>query len=177
MAIITKKHPKPRSRARVVAVERRPRPDGSRTAVVFDLGAGTFAETVYCSTTCCPPRTAGACSAAVDAPPVVRAAYRAELALGRARLRAADAVAEAYLALDAERRYHTPSPDAVVEVVAGSRLPLGLRGRVAWAGRTSFGPRVQVVPEDGGAAVFLDAATVRVVEQRRLPAHDCLIAH
>lgn len=81
--------------------------------------------------------------------------------------RAADAaVAHAQRAVRARAAVaETPRRGARVEVIGGDRLPIGLTGRVFWAGSTPRGLRVGLDPDDGGASTFVDAVDLRVIAQ------------
>lgn len=148
----------------VASVDRRATPAGEvLTATVFEPTTGRFERLVLVATA---DPAAKAYKAAVDACEEVIAALHAARVAASAERVARLAVEHAVRAIRTrEQIAATPTRGATVEVIGGNALPLGLTGSVFWAGPTARGFRVGVEPADGGAAVFVNGADLKVIRQ------------
>lgn len=146
--------------------------DSSYGAIVYDPGTDNFVEIGYCSTYCpgCDHgrgrEVEGRCRAVIDAPAQLRQRFADEREAAR---EAAEAKRQQ---IAAEQRYHTPSRGAIVEVVAGRKVPRGVRGMVFWHGDSQFGPRIGLELPDGSRE-FIAAYNVEVVDRPGEPPHRC----
>ena len=148
----------------VADVARRATPAGEvLTATVFEPTSGRFERLVLVATA---DPAAKAYKATVDAcEEVIAALHTARVAASAERV-ARLAAEHAARAIRARAQVAaTPTRGATVEVIGGEALPLGLTGAVFWAGPTARGFRVGVEPADGGAAVFVNGADLKVIRQ------------
>lgn len=119
----------------------------------------------YCSTYC--PGAHGICEAVVDAPEEALEAYLEE------KRRTGEANSLSIGSSRADAVWHTARKGALVRVVAGRKLPVGLEGRVFWSGDSRFGTRVGISPNDGSEGVFTAHTNIEVLEQPELGADPC----
>jgi hypothetical protein len=139
--------------------------DGDSTflALVYNAATDDFDSIAYCSTYCsrCDHgrgrELEGWCRAVVDAPDHLRE----KLAARRQATLEAEQAARARD--EAERAWHTPARGAIVRVVAGRKIPVGLEGQVTWDGDSQYGPRVRI-RFDNGEEEFTAASNVEVID-------------
>lgn len=126
---------------------------------------GTHELVGYCSTYC--PGQHGICEAAVDAPEAALEAYL------EAKRRQGEASGLTIDSARGDAEWHTARKGALVRVVAGRKVPVGLEGRVFWTGESQFGTRVGISPLDGAEGVFTAHANIEVLEQPTLGLDPC----
>ncbi len=148
----------------VADVARRATPAGEvLTATIFEPTSGRFERLILVATA---DPAVKAYKATVDACEEVIAALHAARVAASAERVARLAAEHAVRAIRTrEQVAATPTRGATVEVIGGEALPLGLTGAVFWAGPTARGFRVGVEPADGGAAVFVNGADLKVIRQ------------
>ena len=148
----------------VADVARRATPAGQvLTATIFEPTSGRFERLILVATA---DPAAKAYRATVDACEEVIAALHAARVAASAERVARLAAEHAVRAIRTrEQVAATPTRGATVEAIGGEALPLGLTGAVFWAGPTARGFRVGVEPADGGAAVFVNGADLKVIRQ------------
>jgi hypothetical protein len=137
--------------------------DSSYFALVYDPASDDFTTVGYCSTYCpgCDHgrgrEAIGRCRAVVDAPAEIIAKLTERR---RVQLEARQAERAQ---TEAEQAWHTPTKGAVVRIVAGRKIPVGLEGQVTWSGDSQFGPRVRVQLANGDEE-FTAAHNVEVID-------------
>jgi hypothetical protein len=148
----------------VADVARRATPAGEvLTATIFEPTSGRFERLILVAAA---DPAVKAYKATVDACEEVIAALHAARVAASAERVARLAAEHAVRAIRTrEQVASTPTRGATVEVIGGEALPLGLTGAVFWAGPTARGFRVGVEPADGGAAVFVNGADLKVIRQ------------
>jgi hypothetical protein len=148
----------------VADVARRATPAGEvLTATIFEPTSGRFERLILVAAA---DPAVKAYKATVDACEEVIAALHAARVAASAERVARLAAEHAVRAIRTrEQVAATPTRGATVEVIGGEALPLGLTGAVFWAGPTARGFRVGVEPADGGAAVFVNGADLKVIRQ------------
>ena len=139
--------------------------DGDSTflALVYLPATDTFETISYCSTYCsrCDHgrgrEVEGWCRAVVDAPQhlLEKHAERRRIALEAQQAESAR--------IEAEQAWHTPARGAIVRVVAGRKVPVGLEGQVTWHGDSDYGPRVRI-RFDNGEEEFTAVSNVEVID-------------
>jgi hypothetical protein len=143
--------------------------DGDSTywAVVSD-GKGGFETIGYCSTYCICFSTGDRCRAEIDPSPELAAAYLEQ------QTRADEISTVSRNAWDADAAWHRPGKGAIVRVVRGRKVPVGLEGRVGWTGDSKFGERIGIMPPTGGdQLLFTAASNVEVIERPDLGIDPC----